>query len=260
MSGDCIMLALELMLCMVKANGAMAVCMVRAAVNPIWAFGSVWRDLRVGIIGGMRGMFVSRDSEGCIRPREASRCKDMDGGHVDEFYYGKYLPQSISRRFLKDSLVVVRTDIVDSTSLWNLAPHAMHRTIGAQDEIARRLCRVHKGLEVRNEGDSFFLVFADAWNALDFSVEFYREVRRIPLRFGAPEDTRPDGIPLRVRIAMDAGPVVLRQDEFLGVYGDVVSKTLEMLDHSKGRICVSESCLKPVKSRAEDRLLFCIHK
>lgn len=259
MLGGDVVLVLELVVYMVKAHGAMAVCIIRVAVDPIWAFGSMWWDLKFGIIGGMKGMFVLRDREEERGRLRTGHGKGMEDGCKDEFYYGKYLPQSISRRFLKDTLVLVRTDIVDSTSLWNDFPSAMYRTIETHDEIARRLCKMHKGLEVRNEGDSFFLVFTGVRNALDFSVEFYREVKRISFRFEGDED-REGSLPLKVRIAMDSGPVVLRQDEFLGVYGDVVSRTLELLAHSNGRICISRSCLQTGVGWADDRPLFCIHK
>ncbi|CAD25456.1 similarity to the class 3 of adenyl cyclases Y891_MYCTU [Encephalitozoon cuniculi GB-M1] len=262
-----IVLVFELVVYAIKMHALMFVYTARLAVNPIWVLGSAFCGFKTGIIDGMRCMLILRDHGGESRKAEKSKQpKNAEDTFQGEFCYKKYASQSIHKKFLKGNLVIVITDITDSTNLWCCFPDAMYRTIEVYDEIARRLCKAHGGLEVRNEGDSFFLVFTDARNALDFSVEFYGEIKRISFGFGEAacsgewENNKESRlIPLKVRIAVNEGPVVLRHDESLEVYGDVVTRAFRMLDHSNGKICAPQSCLSGYSSPKKG-FPFCIHK
>lgn len=250
MRGDSVVLLWELFFHVAKTHVLMMMQAVDIAMSPIWMFKSVWSYFWSEVVDGMRHVFGWR--------QEADEADDVEDVVCEkEVYYGKYLPQSIHKRFLRDDLVVVITDIVKSTSLWNLSPDAMYRTIGIHDDTARRLCRFHEGYEIRNEGDSFLFIFVDVRDALDFSVEFYREIKRISVFSRREQRKTPRQLPLELRIAINKGPVALRRDEFFGVHGDVVTETYGMLRHTD-RICVSES-LRASTGRFGKEIPFCIH-
>ncbi|KAG5860089.1 hypothetical protein KMI_03g05400 [Encephalitozoon hellem] len=269
MLSNSIILMLQLTGYVVKVYIQMAVYIVQMALNPVWVFASVFCGFKVGIIYGMRCMLVPRNEE--EEQRETKKASPPHKGTealMDNLCYKKYVPQRINKKFLlgKEDLALVITDIVDSTSLWNCSPDAMHRTIEVHDEVARGLCNAFGGLEVMNEGDSFFLIFTDIRNALDFSIGFYREIERISFKFKhtCPKKTGKDKevglLPLNIRMAVNKGPIMLHCNEFLEIYGDAVTKTLEMLNHSSGKICISQSCLEPESPWNRRKCLFCIHK
>ncbi|AFN83183.1 class 3 adenyl cyclase-like protein [Encephalitozoon romaleae SJ-2008] len=267
MWSNSMILMLQLMGYAIKMNTQMIVYIIHVVVNPVRAFGSVFCGFKVGIVDGVRCMLVPRSKE--KESQEARKAillpKNMEV-LSDNLCYKKYIPQKIHKRFLQGDLVLVITDIVDSTSLWNCFPDAMHRTIEVHDEVARGLCKAYGGLEVRNEGDSFFLVFTDIRNALDFSIRFYREIECISFNFRhaftkrVREGKETEFLPLKIRMAMNKGPIMLCHNKFLEIYGDAVTKTFGMLSHSNGKICISQNCLEPGNSWNRRKRLFCIHK
>lgn len=256
-------LMLQLMGYAIKMHTQILMYIMQIVVNPVRAFGSVFCGFKVGIIDGVRCILVPREKE----PQEAGKSgflpKNIEA-LSDNLCYKNHVPQKIHKRFLRGDLVLVITDIVDSTSLWNCFPDAMHRTIEIHDEVARGLCKASGGLEVRNEGDSFFLVFVDIRNALDFSIGFYREIERISFSFRHTfaSRTMKNGetgfLPLKIRMAINKGPIMLRHNEFLE--GDAVAKTFGMLGHSNGKICISQNCLESGSLWNRRKHLFCIHK
>ncbi|KAG8532674.1 uncharacterized protein KY384_002551 [Bacidia gigantensis] len=63
-------------------------------------------------------------------------------------------------------LVLVFTDIKNSTNLWETVPVAMRSAIKSHNEIMRRQLRVIGGYEVKTEGDAFMVAFHTATSAL----------------------------------------------------------------------------------------------
>jgi predicted ATPase len=84
--------------------------------------------------------------------------------------------------------------------------------IGARRRITPPSCVARyaqsSGVEIRTEGDSFFVVFPSAAEALRAAVTVQREL-------AAPE--RPRGVPLRVRMGLHTGEGVLGGDDYLGI-------------------------------------------
>ncbi|ADM11696.1 class 3 adenyl cyclase-like protein [Encephalitozoon intestinalis ATCC 50506] len=256
-------LILQLVAYSFRMHTQMIACAIWVAINPVWILGSVFCGFKVGIIDGVKCMLISR-SQG-KEPLKIKKMEVPQGKKGGKLCYRKYISRRIPRRFLQGNLILVITDIVDSSNLWNCFPDAMNRTIVFHDEIARRLCKEHGGLEVRNEGDSFLFVFTDIPNALDFSIEFYREIKCISsnlknLYYEESGDRKTDLLPIGIRIAVSKGHIMVRHNEFLEIYGDVVEKTFEMLNHSNRNICILENCLIPDYSWNAKKHLFCIHK
>lgn len=263
MKGGSGMLLLELLCHLVRTHVLMVVQLVQMAVGPIWVLKSVLYCVQLEIVEGIRCVLEPRHQTQGHGTKEEEGRRELCG---EEVYYGKYLPQSIHRKFLRDELVLVMTDIVKSTVLWNLSPDAMYRTIEMHDSIARRLCRAHGGYEIRNEGDSFFLIFVDVEGAVSFSVEFRKEIKRISRSSSGARIFRfrgcrePESLPIELRIAINKGPVMLRCDEFFGVHGDVVTNTYEMLEHSHSNSICIFSELQGHAAKFGKSVPFCIHK
>lgn len=263
MKGDIALLLFELFYHVVRVHLLMALHVVKMVLSPIWMLKVMYCYAKSEIVDGIRHVFISKHGRQRIlddeRKEHLRRRQDLP---EEEVCYGKYLPQYIHKKFLRNDLVLVITDIVKSTNLWNFSPDAMYRTIETHDEIARRLCKNHGGYEIRNEGDSFFLIFVDIQNAVAFSVEFYLEIQRVSRSSGTyyTSSGEPWKLPLELRIAINKGPVVLRRDEFFGVHGNVVNDTYGMLDHSHSNsICVSGELEANITNFGKD-VPFCVHK
>ncbi|KNC54105.1 uncharacterized protein AMSG_09879 [Thecamonas trahens ATCC 50062] len=76
-------------------------------------------------------------------------------------------------------VAVLITDVQSSTHLWEAHPSAMVAAIDAHNDAFRRLLARHGGYEVRTEGDSFVVVFADAAAAVAAAVDIQRELMEL---------------------------------------------------------------------------------
>jgi class 3 adenylate cyclase len=220
---------------------------VRSVLNPYKAYGvlvSCWMNARVF-------------SPSKCRPPQETRVVKGNEESMGELWYGKYYPRSVEARFVRERLSLVLTDIIKSTTLWNLAPDNMFRAIEAHDLIARRLCDKHGGLEIRNEGDSFFFVFEDSSSAIRFSIEFFEEVSEVRLATNSQDPTKE--VALNIRIAVAEGAVVLSHHDAFCVQGGVVEKVYGILSHAQSStICVLGS-LRSVITPLIERYPFCLH-
>jgi len=238
---------------------ALGVAMIVA--EPILAIGSVCCSFNLEVYNCLRWALFDRrrwEVDVSAVPEVKTAQKGLERLHGDRFYYGKYVPQGIDKRFLQSHLALVVTDIADSTDLWNHSPDAMYRTIELHDEMARSLCATHGGCEIRNEGDSFLFAFTDTNDALKFCKEFHRSV------FAAFRNWVPFGIirrrvlPIKVRIAVCQGPVALSRDSILSVHGEAVSRIYAMKAHPD-KICIHNSCVHSAMAAIRKMPLLCVH-
>jgi class 3 adenylate cyclase len=70
----------------------------------------------------------------------------------------------------RHSMAVVFTDIVDSTNLWEEEHKQMWKALKKHDELMRAAITKFDGYEVKTCGDSFYVVFDDALQALKFCL------------------------------------------------------------------------------------------
>jgi predicted ATPase/class 3 adenylate cyclase len=112
------------------------------------------------------------------------------------------------------TLTFVMTDVVGSTRLWDADDPGMRDAMRRHDEIIEASAMSHDGLPVRprGEGDSRFLVFGDAANAVLAAVDMQR-------RLQAQEWPLPDD--LRIRIGVHTGTAQLRDGDY---YGSTVNR------------------------------------
>lgn len=116
------------------------------------------------------------------------------------------------------------TDIVSSTRLWEQYPEQMRRTLSRHDELIDAVVANHEGVLVRprGEGDSRFVVFARASDAVSAACEIQRaltaEAWAIPEQLG-------------VRIGLHTGEADLREGDY---YGSAVNRCARLRDAAHG--------------------------
>jgi predicted ATPase/DNA-binding SARP family transcriptional activator len=101
------------------------------------------------------------------------------------------------------------TDVAGSTSLWEEHPQAMAAALARHDALAATIVAQHAGTLVkhRGEGDSLFAVFAAANDGAAAALALQRAL-------GA--ERWPEGVVLRVRMALHTGDAVVREGDYLG--------------------------------------------
>jgi putative peptide modification system cyclase len=91
---------------------------------------------------------------------------------------------SLAAQSLRCALLV--TDLVDSTQLFaRLGEYQATQLLGTEEEAARRLSRLHAGLEI-DRSDGFLFVFEQAWQAVAFALDYQRELDGLARRSGVP--------------------------------------------------------------------------
>lgn len=107
-------------------------------------------------------------------------------------------------------VVLLLTDVEGSSKLWQEHRHRMKDVLDRLDELVHVAVMMHDGVleKPRGEGDSHFIWFRLASNALRAAVELQKRLARARW---------PEGIKVPVRIALHAGEVQRRDLDFAGV-------------------------------------------
>lgn len=110
------------------------------------------------------------------------------------------------------------TDVEGSTRMFEQAPEAMLEALRRHDEVIETAVAAHGGIPVRprGEGDSRFIVFADASDAVAGAAE-------LQLRLAGQEWATPE--PLRVRASLHTGSADLRWGDY---YGSAVNRAARL--------------------------------
>jgi len=115
-----------------------------------------------------------------------------------------------------EAATVLFTDIEDSTHLTErLGDRRWESIIDEHNDIVREELHDHAGFEVTLTGDGFLIVFADGVQAL-------RCAARIQAQVTAQADRRGADWPVRVRMGVHRGDVILRPG------GDILGRTVNM--------------------------------
>ncbi|MEJ2598400.1 MAG: adenylate/guanylate cyclase domain-containing protein [Anaerolineales bacterium] len=132
------------------------------------------------------------------------------------------------------------TDVQGSTRLFEQAPDSMLEALRQHDQAIEEAVAAHGGIPVRprGEGDSRFIVFANAHDAVAGAAAMQR--RLATLDWATPE-------PLRVRAALHTGVADLRDGDY---YGSAVNRAarLRAIAHG-GQIIMSRSTWELVRDR-----------
>ena len=100
------------------------------------------------------------------------------------------------------------TDIEGSTRLIQELPDQYEALFAAHDDLIRRELSEHGGTEVRTEGDSFFVVFTSATDAVRAAVAAQQAV---------DAHDWPDGHPIRVRMGLHTGQGTVGGNDYVGL-------------------------------------------
>src|SRR6266571_6767591 len=145
---------------------------------------------------------------------------------------------------LPDGVVTfVFTDVQGSTRMWEESPDLMVRALEQHDEIIDEAVDAHDGVSVkpRGEGDSRFLVFSDASDAL-------RAIAQVQTRLASVDWVTPR--PMRIRAALHTGTADLQLGDY---YGSTVNRAarLRAIAHG-GQTVMSRSTWELVRDRLPD--------
>lgn len=134
-------------------------------------------------------------------------------------------------------VTILFSDIENSTLITErLGDERWLQVLRAHNSLFRRLVPAHGGVEVKNQGDGFMLVFPDARRAVECAVAIQR----------ALADTDPvEGERVRVRIGMHAGEAIREDGDFFG--RSVILAARIAAQAGGGEILVS----RELKERAE---------
>ena len=106
------------------------------------------------------------------------------------------------------TLTLLFSDIEGSTSLLKGLGPRWGDALSAQRRILREAFAAHQGVEMGTEGDSFFVVFTSATDAVRAAVEAQR---------GLAEHKWPGGQPIRVRMGIHTGEPQRHEDGYIGL-------------------------------------------
>lgn len=106
------------------------------------------------------------------------------------------------------TLTLLFSDIEGSTSMLRGLGPLWGEALSAQRQILRDAFARHDGHEMGTEGDSFFVVFVSAHEALAAAIEAQQELQR---------HAWPGGTPLRVRMGLHTGEPQRHEDGYIGL-------------------------------------------
>ena len=100
------------------------------------------------------------------------------------------------------------TDIEGSTRLLQRLGERYAAVLAEQQRLLRAAFTAHNGYEVDTQGDSFFISFARATDALTAAVEAQRALRAAAW---------PDGVSVRVRMGLHTGEAQVANERYVGL-------------------------------------------
>jgi TolB-like protein/class 3 adenylate cyclase/tetratricopeptide (TPR) repeat protein len=115
------------------------------------------------------------------------------------------------------TVTLLFTDIEGSTRLWESVPAGMKVALARHDQLLRDCIDGHGGHVFKTVGDAFCAVFTTSSSALAAALDAQRALHREPW---------PDGTRLRVRMAVHAGAVERREDDYFGAPLNRVARLL----------------------------------
>lgn len=135
------------------------------------------------------------------------------------------------------------TDIEGSTRLWEATPELMSPALSRHDAIMRETISGHGGQVFKTVGDAFCTVFATPGEAIAAAVAAQRALG---------SESWPVDPPLRVRMAVHAGPAETRQGDY---FGPALNRVARLLATAHGdQIVISQGAAELVRHRLPDEI------
>jgi class 3 adenylate cyclase len=105
-------------------------------------------------------------------------------------------------------ITMLFSDIEGSTLTLSRLGSRWGEALSAQRAILRSVFAGHEGIEMGTEGDSFFVVFTSARQAVLAAVEGQRRLQ---------QHEWPDSVPIRVRMGLHTGEPQRHEDGYIGL-------------------------------------------
>jgi class 3 adenylate cyclase len=162
-----------------------------------------------------------------------------------------------------DVVTIAFTDVEMSTELWEAHPEIMQEALKIHNVVIRKEIALHRGYEVKTEGDAFMVAFEDAHAAVKWALAVEMALARADwpaeLAIG-PSQKLPQSlglVGLRVRIGLhtdsahhEASPVTGRMDYF----GRAVNKTARISALAAGgQVAISDNTYTAVFGKDGDQ-------
>lgn len=112
-----------------------------------------------------------------------------------------------SRSWPQGTVAFLYTDIEGSTKLWQAHPGVMPGVMARHDRILRDAIEHHQGIIFRTVGDGCCAAFAQVHEAVEAALDAQQAIQGTDWE---------DGVRLRVRMSLHAGPVELQDGEYSG--------------------------------------------
>src|SRR6266436_6641199 len=112
-------------------------------------------------------------------------------------------------RLPEGTITFMLTDLQGSTQAWEKKPKAMRNAMARHDAILAGTISYHEGqrVEAGREGDSVLAVFRTAATAAACALDIQRNFAT---------ESWPEGLELRVRVALHTGEAQLREGHYFG--------------------------------------------
>lgn len=137
-------------------------------------------------------------------------------------------PAERNAAFPTGEVAFLMTDIEGSTRLWDQAPDAMRVALQRHDELLDAAIEDAGGYVFCRAGDSFAAAFHNAESAVQAATRSQRALAAEPW---------PDGIDMRVRMAVHVGQADERDGNY---FGPCVNRCSRLLGHSRaGKVALS---------------------
>ena len=138
----------------------------------------------------------------------------------------------INKEINRKIAVILATDVVAYSKHMEQNESDTVKNLRSCEQILKKITRNHNGRIFNSGGDSFFIEFPSAVEAVEAAVEFQLQIKK---RNTSGEDI----IPLEFRIGINSGDVIEEQDNLLGD-GINIAARLEALAQPNG-ICLSKN-------------------
>ena len=136
------------------------------------------------------------------------------------------------------------TDIQGSTQLLQQLGEQYISLLAEQQQLVREACEAHSGSVVGTQGDSFFVAFANAVDAINAVLRVQRELAAHPW---------PDGVSVRVRMGLHTGEPQISMANYVGI--DVHRAARIAAAAHGGQVLLSQRTYELVESNLPDGVI-----
>ena len=159
---------------------------------------------------------------------------------------------------------LVFTDILGSTSLWEMCHEGMRLGLQVHNATIRTLIAAHNGYEVKTIGDAFMVSFATLDKAILFGIEVQEalSVAEWPAELletpACAKDASGEWAGIRIRIGVNYGEVTVERNETTGrvdYFGPLVNRAARLESACiAGSVCIMDETLSHMAASTSTRL------